>query len=141
MKRLCIFLIKLDRGYFFLTVLLFALLVFSQVGSVDKMMPKIDGAFVFLVLFALSAVLIFTRRFFYPSEELNEQINNGNIVVYEPFVVSDKYFQIKINTALSFAQLLSGFIYVILNRLIVFIMAYILIVIFFGLVVKLWVGK
>lgn len=110
MKKLCIFLIKVEPPYYLLLGILIGLIVFSKVGHAQKMIPTADmNPLIFwLIVFLVVSILPITQLMFYSDKELRyEDIGRGY------FARWDNYFPIKINTELSLFKRVCGYIYAI----------------------------
>ena len=127
MKKLCIFLISVNRWYYGLLGTLLALLFYSQVDDIDKLLPEYVVIF---LCFCFVFIPIIAVHSFYSDEEIKFNQENGKLdPIPMLFYKWDNYFPYKINTELSVLKRLSGYVYAISRPLPFVMFSYVLSVI------------
>lgn len=117
MKKLCIFLIKVNRLYYLLLGALIGLIVFNKVGNAREMILFSDMN-PYILIFSLAALLlspVISFSEFYTAEERKTKEINNDINTFGGLVQWDNYFPVKINTELPQIKRFFGYIYAILR--------------------------
>jgi hypothetical protein len=129
MKKLCIFLMKVNRWHYLFLGILMCLLVFVIKKDVHVLLPS--SAFFNLILpfviFGILFTLLIAKHTFYSDEEIGTKEANGYLDPHPGRVFGwDHYFPIKINTELSLIKRLCGYVYATLGPIVLIFCGYLL---------------
>ncbi len=116
MRKLCIFILNLHRGYYLLLGAVLSLLILSITKDVRELFPNSDISQLIMpfALFGIFFMPVIAKSLFYTNEEVSDKEQSGDIFTFKGLVHRDNYFPIKINTQLSLFKRLCGYIYAIL---------------------------
>jgi hypothetical protein len=139
MKKICIFLMKVNRWYYVLLGTIIGLLIFVIKKEARALFPDNDTHEHILII-AIAVVFflhIIAKYGFYSGEEIAQNEANGYM---DPSLVNlfgyDYYFVIKINTELTWIKRLSGYLYVTLGSTVYIFYGYVFALIAFVLFIK-----
>ena len=93
MKKICIFLMKVNRWYYLLLGALIGALVFSKVDNVKDMMPNIEPLIYTFIIFGIGFTQTIARHIFYTDEEISAREESGEMDFAKGIEIIEKRLQ------------------------------------------------